>query len=929
MDCDWHTLGPDEAASRVQTEPEHGLSGAEAARRLRRHGANVLVESPGRSRLTMFVSQFESLIVALLLVAAAVAVALGDTIEAGAIVVVLILNALIGFFTEWKAQQTLATLRRQTSSTAQVIRDGQEHEISAVSVVPGDIAILAAGARVPADGRVVESVRLEVEESALTGESHPVAKTTDALRDGNAALGDRRNMAFMGTIITGGRGRMIVTTTGVRTEVGKIGTLIEETADRDTPLEQKLAALGRVLVGIVLLLCVIVVLAGRLRGNGLLYMVEVGISLAIAAVPEGLLAVTTMTLALGMQRMARMRVLVRRLPAVETLGSTTVICTDKTGTLTRNEMTVRAVLLGERRIDVTGSGYMAAGEFRVGGQPLDARRDDHLLLTLRIATLCNDARIDHVDGGAVVLGDPTEGALIVAAAKAGVMQAALNRNFPRIGEVPFTSDTKRMVTIHRLPDGRHVAYVKGAPNVVLERASRHVTLAGERPLTPGDRGRYQALNEDLACRALRVLAVAYRVLPDRYGETDLARDLIFVGLIAMIDPLRDEAAGAIAICRDAGIRTVMITGDQPATAAEIGRQLGLDRDAEGRPRQTVHGRDLDGLDDAAWRRLVTRTSVFARVSPEHKVQIVRALQRHGEIVAMTGDGVNDAPALKQADIGVAMGIKGTEVAKETADMIITDDNFATIVVAVEQGRIAYANILRFVHYLFSCNFAEIVTVFAAIMINWPLPLAPLQILWLNMITDVFPALALALERSAPDVMKQAPRDPTQPLMNRHFAGLIAWQGLLLAGMTLTAFFVGMRWYGTAGIGLQHAVTIAFTTLGWAQVFHALNARSQRQSAFIRPFANPWLWAAIVTCLVLQSAAVYWPPLQRVLHTVPLTAPDIAVVAVCSLAPVAASEVLKLMRRGSRPRPAPSGYGRCPPVGPRPRGSAIERSPRDQ
>jgi Ca2+-transporting ATPase len=892
----WYSLDADEAARQAETEPHHGLSAAEAARRLAAHGANALVESSGRSPATIFLAQFKSLIVALLLVAAAVALSLGDTIEAGAIFVVIILNALIGFFTEWKAQQTLAALRGQALPTAQVIRDGQEHEMSAAAVVPGDIVILAAGARVPADGRVTECVRLEVEEAALTGESKPVAKTTEALRERSVALGDRRNMAFMGTTITGGRGRMIVTETGMRTEVGKIGTLIEEIGDRDTPLEQRLAGLGRALVGVVMAVCVIVVIAGWVRGNGLLYMVEVGISLAIAAVPEGLLAVATMTLALGMQRMARMRVLVRRLPAVETLGSTTIICTDKTGTLTRNEMTVRSVVLGERRIDVTGSGYAANGEFIVGGRPLDAQGDDHLLLALRIATLCNDARVDHVDGRAVILGDPTEGALIVAAEKAGLTLATLNRDYPRIGEIPFSSETKRMVTIHQLSEGGCVAYVKGAPNVVLADASFHLAAVGQQPLMPEDRERFQAVNEELARSALRVLAVAYRVLPDRYDDSDLVRNLIFVGLIAMIDPLRDEAAGAIATCREAGIRTVMITGDQPATAAEIGRQLGLDRDAEGRPRQTVHGRDLAALDDDGWQRLVAGASVFARVSPEQKVRIVSALQRQGEVVAMTGDGVNDAPALKQADIGIAMGIKGTEVAKETADMVITDDNFATIVVAVEQGRIVYANILRFVHYLFSCNLAEIVTVFAAIMIGWPLPLAPLQILWLNMITDVLPALALALERSAADVMKQPPRDPTQPLMNRHLVGVIAWQGLLLASMALTTFFVGMQWYGMEGTGLQHAVTMGFTTLALAQVFHAFNARSRRRSAFTRPFANPWLWAALLMCVFLQTAAVYWPLLQMVLRTVPLSASDVAVVVACSLAPLAIVETQKFVER---------------------------------
>jgi Ca2+-transporting ATPase len=778
---------------------------------------------------------------------------------------------------------------------AQVIRDGREHQVPAADLVPGDVVVLAAGARVPADGRVIVSARLQVEEAALTGESQPVTKTTDPIPEENAPVADRRNMLFMGTTVTDGRGRMIVTATGRGSEIGRIGTLLEGVDHGDTPLERQLAALGRVLVGVVLALGLVIVLAGWLRGHPFLYMLEVGISLAIAAVPEGLLAVTTMTLALGMQRMAGLRVLVRRLPVVETLGSTTVICTDKTGTLTRNEMTVRALQLGDRRVEVTGGGYAASGEFRIGGHAVDPGRDVHLALALRIGVLCSDARIDRVDGRAAVLGDPTEAALIVAAEKAGLEQAALNGAQPRIGEIPFSSEAQRMVTIHRTPEGASVAYVKGAPRVVLEASRRRFTRTGEDPLTPEDRERVLAANDELAGGALRVLALAYRVLPEGYDESEAARDLVFVGLIAMIDPLRDEAALAIATCRHAGIRTMMITGDQAATAAEIGRQLGIDRDARGRPLQTVHGRDLAGLDGPGWQRVVAGASVFARVSPEHKLRIVEALQRQGEIVAMTGDGVNDAPALRKADIGVAMGVKGTEVAKEAADMVITDDNFATLVIAVEQGRIIYANIVRFIHYLFSCNVSEILVVFAAIMLGWPLPLAPLQILWLNLLTDVFPAMALALEPSAPGVMKQPPRDPRQSLMTPRFVGLIVRQGLLLAGVTLTAFFVGLRWYGIEEEGVRRASTMGFMTLALAQIFHAFDARSQRRSALSRPFTNAWLLGAVLGCLLLQLAAVYWPVLQTVLRTVPLTALELLVVVACALAPVVVVEVVKLLR----------------------------------
>jgi P-type Ca2+ transporter type 2C len=895
----WHTLPAAEVSRRLQTEPERGLSGAEAAGRLLRHGPNVLGEKAARSLLAIVGDQFKSLIVVLLLAATAVALALDEGLEAAAIVAVIFLNALVGFLTEWKAARALTALRKQIVAGAHVIRDGQEHQVPATGLVPGDVVALEAGARVPADGRVIVSARLQAEEAALTGESQPVAKTTDPIADANAPVADRRNMLFMGTTVTAGRGRMIVTATGMHSEVGKIGTLIEEAGDRDTPLELKLAQLGRALVGVVLALGLVIVLAGWLRGHQFLYMLEVGISLAIAAVPEGLLAVTTMTLAVGMQRMAGMRVLVRRLPAVETLGSTTVICTDKTGTLTQNEMTVRALQLGGRRVEITGSGYAASGEFRVGGQRIDPSRDEHLVLALRIGVLCSDARIDRVDGRAAVLGDPTEAALMVAAAKAGLEQAALNRAQPRIGEIPFSSEAQRMVTIHRTPEGTAVAYVKGAPRAVLEASRCRFTVAGERPLTPEDREAVLVFNEELAGSALRVLALAYRVLPEVYDESEAARELAFVGLIAMIDPLRAEAASAIATCRQAGIRTMMITGDQPATAAEIGRQLGIDRDARDRPLQTVHGRDLATLDGPGWQRVAAGASVFARVSPEHKLRIVEALQNQGEIVAMTGDGVNDAPALRKADIGVAMGIKGTEVAKEAADMVITDDNFATLVVAIEQGRIIYANIVRFIHYLFSCNVSEIMVVFAAIMLGWPLPLAPLQILWLNLVTDVFPAMALALEPSAPGVMTQPPRDPRRSLMTPDFVALIVWQGLLLAGATLTAFFVGMHWYGTEGEGLRRAVTMGFMTLALAQIFHAFNARSQRRSAFTRPFTNAWLLGAVLACLILQLVAAYWSVLQTLLRTVPLTAMELVVVGVCSLAPVAVVEVVKLLRAPRR------------------------------
>ncbi len=898
---EWHARSAEDVTRALRANIERGLTSADAGERLAQHGKNEFAPPKQRSAFAIFVHQFKSLIVALLVAAGGVAIALGDTVEAVAIFIVIVLNAAIGFVTEWKAASALEGLRKQAVSVARVRRDGAEHELPAGELVPGDTVLLAAGDRVPADGRVIEQARLQVDEAALTGESLPVLKSADTVADRDAALGDQASMAHLGTAVTDGRATLVVTATGARTQMGKIGTLIAEAGDAGTPLEAKLAQLSRALLVIVLVLCAVIVLVGWLRGNNLLYMVEVGISLAIAAVPEGLLAVTTMTLAVGMQRMAAMHALVRRLPAVEALGSTTVICTDKTGTLTRNEMTVRALDVAGQRVEVTGTGYAVEGDLTVGGQKLDPTAADGphhaLVIALRIAALCNDAKLDRSQGNPTVLGDPTEAALVVAAEKAGLTRATLDRDYPRQKEVPFSSETKRMATVHKTPEGRAVAYVKGSPGAVLEASSALLGPDGVTPMTKEHLERGRAVNEELAAGAMRVLGLAYRDLPESYTDEDLTRELTFVGLVGMIDPLRDEAKATIATCREAGIRAIMITGDQQATAGEIAKQLGLDLDPQGKRLRSVHARELGGLDDEGWKNIVADVAVFARVSPEHKLRIVEALQKQGHVVAMTGDGVNDAPALRKADIGIAMGIRGTEVAKDSSDMVITDDNFSTIVGAVEQGRIIVHNILRFIHYLFSCNFAEIATVFTAIMLGWPLPLGVLQILWLNLVTDIFPALALALEPSAPDVMRQPPRDPSEPLMTASFGWLIVWQGLLLSGCSLVAFALGMRWYGSEGEGLKHAVTIAFMTLALAQVFHAFNARSRKRSAFTsRLFTNGWLWGATLVCVLLQLAAVYVPLLRNVLHTVPLTSADWGLIAVGSLTPVAVVEFVKLLQR---------------------------------
>ena len=880
-----------------------GLSDSDAAELLRTHGPNTLPAPRQRSSLAIFAHQFRSLIVALLLVASTIAFVMQDVTEAIAILAVIVINALIGFGTEWKAARALNSLRNSAIPMAHVRRDGHERQIPASDLVPGDVVVLHAGDHVPADASVLSAAGLHADESSLTGESVPVSKHHDPHPDASASLGDRPCMVHMGTTISAGRGTAVVTATGADTELGHVGTMVADLTDRETPLELKLAQLNRAMLVLVLVLCAVIVLAGWLRGNELLRMVEVGVSLAIAAVPEGLLAVTTMTLAVGMQRMARMKALVRRLPAVEALGSTTVICTDKTGTLTQNEMTVRVLLAGEHRVDITGQGYAIGGELREGDAPVvvhaDANAGDPVALALRIGALCGDASVTRTGTDVAILGDPTEVALIVASEKAGMAHGALVAAFARTAESPFDSVSKRMLTVHHVEGGSRVVYAKGAPSAILDASAWVLDTAGRSAITPDARSAWIARNDELARGALRVLALGYRDLAadDDEPVTAMAHDLTFVGLVGMIDPISEGVTETIATCRQAGIRVVMITGDQLVTAAEIARQLGIDRAADGTELRAVHARDLVHLDDAGWERVVADAAVFARVTPQHKLQIVGALQRRGGVVAMTGDGVNDAPALKAADVGIAMGGRGTDAAKDAADIVITDDHFATIVGAVEQGRVIVANILRFIHYLFACNFAELLTVFASIMLGWPLPIAVLQILWLNMVTDLFPALSLAMEPAAPGVMDRPPRDPDEALLTRGFMWLIVWQGALLAASTLVAFRIGMDWHGSTGPGLVQAVTIAFMTLSMVQVVHTFSARSRTASIFSAGLlGNRWLWAAVVGSAALQLAAVEVPFLRSVLDTVPLTWADWGLVWGCAVAPVFVVEGVKAVGR---------------------------------
>ena len=799
-------------------------------------GQNVVVRDAGRSAWVIAVRQFRSIVVVLLAIAAAIGFLTRDTAEGVAIIGVLLINAVVGFIVEWRSERALESLRIQVRTTARVLRDGVQSIIDAEDLVPGDVILLDPGAHIPADARLIETMALRVEEAALTGESVPVTKSADVV-SAEAPLAERTCMVFLGTTATAGRATAIVTATGDATELGKIGRLVRDVELQPTPLEQRLAALGRTLVWIVLGIGAVVAIAGVLRGDPLWEMIEVGISLAVAAVPEGLPAVTTLILSVGVLRMARRHAIVRKLPAVETLGSTTVICTDKTGTLTMNQLSVRAI---------------------------DA--DDALEL-LRIGALCSDAVIES----GVPVGDPTEVALVTAAMDAGIDVAALRQTHRKVLEVPFDPATRHMITVHETPGDNRLLALKGAPSVVL--AMCDLTAERQREL--------RSRNEQLASTGLRVLAFA-RGNDDR----DLSSGYTFLGFAALADPPRPAAAEAIARARDAGVRVVMLTGDQVETARAIARELRLSGDREP---VVIHAGQTDVTD------LTQEADVFARITPEDKLRVVEALRAAGEIVAVTGDGVNDAPALRRADIGVAMGKTGTDAAKQTADIILTDDNLGTVVAAIEEGRTIYANIAKFVHLLFSHNLGEVVMVFTAILAGLPLPLLPLQILWMNVVTDIFPAFALALEPSQPRRMHGRRR--REDILSRSFLLLVGWQGAMLAAVALAAYVWALRAYGEGA----HARTIALLALLAVQLGHTFNCRSRVASALSGLFDNLHIWAASATVIALQVFASTFTPLARLLGFTPIRPVDLVVTAICAVLPIAIVETQKAIARTARAR----------------------------
>jgi Ca2+-transporting ATPase len=884
----------------LDTDAQSGLSKGQVQERRERFGRNELTADKPPPAWRKLLAQFTDVLVILLLVAALVSAGLwlfernpALPYEAMAIFAIVLLNALIGYLQQARAERAVAALRKMTAAHAKVVRDGERQSIPATELVPGDIIIVEEGDTVPADARLIRSTALQTAEAALTGESLPASKGIAAVSE-DAALGDRHNMIFSGTAATYGRGRAVITATGMHTQMGRIAGMLKEAPQEATPLQKELDRVGRLLAVVVVIIAVVMIatilVVEDVHGFSAIFDVLIlGVALAVAAVPEGLPAVVTAVLALGVQRMAKRNAIVRRLGAVETLGSANVIASDKTGTLTRNEMTVRVVATASGRVSFTGTGYAPEGEARPdGGKEFDDAHRFELLRALAAADRANNAVLQEHCGRWTVQGDPTEGALIVAARKAGLANESLDARFARIAEVPFSSERKLMSTIHTDAEKRErlLAFTKGAPDVLLARCSHELVGQKTKPLTAERRGEIQKGNEELAGEALRTLGLAFRSLPTDAFQREEAderveHDLVFIGLIGMIDPPRDEARDAVARAKGAGIRPMMITGDHPRTAAVIAVDLGIAADG-----RTVTGADLERMSDDTLDRTLRDVSVYARVNPEHKLRIVRALQRQGITVAMTGDGVNDAPALKTADIGVAMGVTGTDVSKEAADMVLADDNFASIVAAVEEGRAIFGNIRKFLRYLLSSNIGEVMTMFFGVLLagaiglaasgegGVALPLLATQILWINLVTDGAPALALGIDPADAGTMNEPPRPRGEGVITRRMWKGIFFVGAVMAAGTLLVLDASLPGGLIEGSGsLGYAQTMAFTTLMMFQLFNVLNARSDERSALSGLFSNHWLWAAIGLSLILHAAVIYEPFLQQAFSTVSLSGGD--------------------------------------------------------
>jgi Ca2+-transporting ATPase len=872
MSSEWNELDPKQVLNQLQSS-QSGLSEQDAQSRLQKYGPNELKEEKRISPLQIFLSQFKSTLVTILIGATIFSALIGEMLDAIVILIIVILNAIFGFVQEFKAEKAIEALKRLSSQESVVIREGRKKCIPSRDLVPGDIVLLEQGTKVPADIRLLDISDLQIDEATITGESSPVSKSVQACR--STVLAERKNMAWMGTIVTYGRGTGVVADTGMSTEMGRIAHTVQEAGEEQTPLQKKLDTFGKKLGLIILAICGIVVVTGILRGNPIIEMIITGIALAVAAVPEGLPAVVTITLALGIHKLSKKNAIIRKLPAVEALGSTTVICSDKTGTLTKNEMTVRKIWHLGGAISVTGDGYKPEGKFLINGK--ETSPDKTLQLILRTAALCNNAELENNQGMFKIVGDPTEGALIVAAKKAGLTWS----DFPRKREITFTSERKLMTTIHSTPEKKTIACSKGAPEKILAICTSVYSNGKARKMTPGDRKKILEQNQSLTGEALRTLGIAYKEMKasdkDPHGGRKASKDspsicetgLTFLGLVGMIDPPRDGVKEDIETCRKAGIKVVMITGDHMNTAQAIARELTILDEADGK---SMTGEELDRASDEQLADIVESISVYARVNPEHKVRIVDAFKKKGHIIAMTGDGVNDAPALKKADIGVAMGINGTDVAKEASDMVLADDNFSSIVAAVKGGRQIYDNIKKFIQYLLSSNLGEVLIVFTAMLIGFTdphtgkfiIPLTAIQLLWINLLTDGLPALALGADPPAKNIMDRPPRPPKENILSR---GMFI--DMCIVGVIMLIGTLGLFIYNLPSGGIK-AMTVAFTTV---VVFEMVRVQSVRAKYKVGFFSNRMLLLAIATTLVLQLAVVYIPFLQPAFETTPLDLMD--------------------------------------------------------
>jgi P-type Ca2+ transporter type 2C len=889
----WWQLSIEKVAGNLESNLSGGLSDAQASDRLKKYGPNQLQEKKGATPFEIFIEQFKDFIIWVLISASIVSGFLGEWVDAVAIIAIVVLNAMLGFIQEYRAEKSLAALRKLSSPTSKVIRTGQHIAIASSQLVPGDLIEMEAGDNVPADSRVVWlTSNFTVQEASLTGESTPVAKTTFALEEKQVPLADRANIVYMGTSVTSGKARAIVVETAMETELGKIAGMVQDITRETTPLQKKLEEFGKWIVYVCFGLVAIVFLLEWLRGGKILDVFLTSVSLAVAAIPEGLPAVVTIALALGVKRMVSRHALIRKLPSVETLGCATVICSDKTGTLTKNEMTVQMIYTGDNLFKVTGIGYEPTGEYLLNDKTVKPDAYPDLNKTLLCGVLCNGAALNKGDSGYKIFGDPTEASLLTAAAKSGMWKNELEKQWSFVDEIPFDSERKKMTIIRKNGD-QLTAFVKGAPDMFLDDCAQIEQNGICRALSQDDKKKILTMNDELAFGGMRVLAVGYKILdeiPDKQQVFSVEKNLIFIGLFAMTDPPREEVKEVMRKCEDAGIKTVMITGDHKNTAVAIATKLGFFK----KDSLAMTGEELDKLDDEALKNIVRKTAVYARVSPEHKLKIVQAWRKHNEVVAMTGDGVNDAPALKEADIGVAMGITGTDVTKEVSDMVITDDNFASIVAAIEEGRGIYDNIQKFIHYLLSCNVGEVLVMFVSSLIGLPVPLVPIQILWINLITDGFPALALGVDPIAPDIMKRPPRDPNEGVITRSRGLLMLFQGAFIAACSLFAFVLVLY---IEKESIERARTAAFVVLACSQLFHSFNCRSNTESLFkIGFFTNKQLVLATGISFLLQMMVVYVPFLQMVFKTEPLGLLDWVLVVAISSFPLCAMELVKRIRQ---------------------------------